>query len=120
MHTLICPFFFLTAMILASHTEYWTSQINLVVISLSTSALTLAARLGCIRLGACFTGHRSGSMARQCIAIAGSKPGISEYVHANTSRFCFRTSRYTSFSLGDRLYTDERGSRIFGSAEINL
>lgn len=32
--------------------------------------------------------------------MAGSKLEIFEYVHANTSRLCFKNSRYVSFSLG--------------------
>lgn len=63
--------------------------------------LNLGRKVGCIRLRACFIGCRSGSIDRQCMANAGSRPGISECVHANTSWFCFRKWRYSSLSLGD-------------------
>lgn len=52
---------------------------------------------------ACFTGRQSGSITRWCVATSGSKPGISEYVHANTFQLCFRNSRFVSFSLGNIL-----------------
>lgn len=44
-----------------------------------------------------------GSTAKGWVATIGSKPGISEYVYANTSWFYFKNLRYMPFSLWDML-----------------
>lgn len=51
-------------------------------------------------LGACFTGHLSSLIAKRCISTTEARPGISEYVCVNTSRFCFKNLLYASLFWG--------------------
>lgn len=89
---------------------YCTSLMKHAFIYLSTSSSTFIARFDWISLGACFKGHLSNSVAKRYITATISKSGISEYVHAKTSRFCFRNSMYIPFSYGDIFRLKKVGS----------
>ena len=53
--------------------------------SFSTSFLTCISTSGLKILAGCFTGLCIGSTDNLCVTSEGSRPGISSYVHANTS-----------------------------------
>lgn len=78
-----------------SHIVFLTKRI----LPISTSVSRLAARSGCMRLGACFTRRLPGSISRCCIATVGWGFAFRN-VHVNSSRFCLQNSMYVSFLPG--------------------
>lgn len=97
--TEIYPFFILTGTTLTSQRRYCTFLMKLSFTDLSTLASTLAARLCALRF--ILMGRLCGSIFRRCTTMPGSKHGISEYVHTNTSPLCFKNSLYISLSSWD-------------------
>ena len=76
-HTQICPFFFLTGIMLAIYSGYCTSWMKPASISLLTSIFIWGISSGRKLLWACLTGHTPFFTAKWCRAILGLSPGIS-------------------------------------------
>ena len=102
MHTLHFTFFFLTMTGFASQLGYWTSRMESISRSLSTSLFTALARSGSNLLRFCFTGLNVGSTFRSWKATLISIPGVSAVDHANVSIFYLRKDKRSHLNSGGR------------------
>ncbi|WZZ50667.1 hypothetical protein YC2023_050774 [Brassica napus] len=117
MHTLHFPFFFLTTTGFASQSGYWTSRMEPIFRSLSTSSFTALARPGPNFLHFCLMGLNVGSTFRSWEATLISIPGISAADHANILIFCLRNDKRSRLNFGGKpfpmltLFSGELSSR---------
>ena len=79
--------FFRTGTTLASHSGYSTIDRKPILSCFWISSLTCKLHRGCNLLNFYLTSLTCARMGKWCWTIEGSRPGISSYDHANTSRF---------------------------------
>ena len=86
-YTLTLPSFLGTRTTLASHSGYSTIDRKPILSCFWISSLTCKLHRGCNLLNFYLTSLTCARMGKWCWTIEGSRPGISSYDHANTSRF---------------------------------
>ena len=104
MQTLHFPFFFFTTTGFASHSGYWTSRMEPIFRSLSTSSFTALARSGPSFLHFCLIGIYVGSAFRSWEVIPMSIPGMFVANHADVLIFCLRKGKRSCLTSGGRSF----------------